>query len=558
MKRTTTMTTMKKTIAFGALLLSVGVKAQLEEALKLTDKEQFEKAGALYKAAIAAAPTSGEAWFHMGENYWYDDNRDSALICYRKGAEVNPRLPLNHIGIGKALQTQGDQASANAKFAEALSLIEEKSNKFSKPVKGVAYRELAEAVASGSTPDFATATTHLAKAETLNPNDIEIFILRGDLAVLNDIRNGPTVAVAEYNKAINLQGTNPKPLTKKAIMYHRSGRNPTAAIEEYTKAIGFDANYAPAYRGRAEAYFSNKDYDKATADYNKYLELNSGNKSARVRYAQFLFLVKKYDESLKLIDELEASGVDNNALNRIKGYDLVELGDTVRAIPALDKYFEKQPADLVIPGDLYYYGKALGLLRKDSMAGEKMLEAARMPRSEPEYYDEAAKAFKKAKAYGREADALYEGLKANDQPKANDFFYLGHAAIRAKNHTLADSVWTVYIQRNEKAYQGHLGRARAQVGMDTARTTWQAKPFYEEVLRRMKPEEIEKSKVDAEEAYFYLGFYYYDKEKNIPMAKCFMEKVKAINAGTANTQIANNMLGRNDMKDVTPADCTIQ
>ncbi|QQR84934.1 MAG: hypothetical protein IPJ76_09900 [Flavobacteriales bacterium] len=549
---------MKKTIAIGTMLLSMGVQAQLEEAIKLTDKEQFEKATAQYKAAITAAPTSGEAWFYMGENYWYNDKRDSALTCYRKGAEVNPRLPLNHIGIGKALRTQGDQASANAKFAEALSLIEEKTNKFSKPVKGVAYRELAEAVASGSTPDFATANTHLAKAETLNPSDIEIFILRGDLAVLNDIRNGPTVAVAEYNKAINLQGTNPKPLTKKAIMYHRSGRNPTAAIEEYNKAIGFDANYAPAYRGRAEAYFSNKDYDKATADYNKYLELNGGNKSAQVRYAQFLFLVKKYDESLKLIDELEGQGVENNALNRIKGYDLVELGDTVRAIPALDKYFGKQPPDLVIPGDLYYYGKALGLLRKDSLAGEKMLEAARMPRSEPEYYDEAAKAFKKGKAYGREADALYEGLKANDQPKANDFFYLGHAAIRAKRHNLADSVWTVYIQRNEKAYQGHLGRARAQVGMDSTRTTWQAKPFYEDVLRRMKPEEIEKSKTDAEEAYFYLGYYYYDKEKNIPMAKCFMEKVKAINAGTANTQIATNMLGRNDMKDLTPADCTVQ
>ena len=78
-----------------------------------------------------------------------------------------------------------------------------------------------------------------------------------------------------------------------------------------------------------------------------------------------------------------------------------------------------------------------------------------------------------------------------------------------------------------------------------------------EVVRRMKPEEIEKSKVDAEEAYFYLGYYYYAQEKNLPMAKCWMEKVRDLNAGTNNTKIGSDMILTKEMKDLAPADCTL-
>ena len=412
---------MKKTIILcAASVFTLSASAQLQEAMQLTDKEQFEKATGLYKAAIAAAPTSGEAWYHMGENYWYNDRRDSAEAAYRKGAEVNPRFPLNHIGLGKVLQGKGNKAEAQAKFTEALALTEDKANKFSKPVKSLAYRETAEALAIGKEPDYTTALVHLAKAEELNPTDIEIFILRGDIAAAKDPRTGATEAVAEYKKAIDLQGMNPKPLTKKAIMYHRSGRNPVAAIEEYTKAITNDAAYAPAYRGRAEAYFSNKEYDKATADYQKYLELNRGNVSARVRYAKFLYLIGKYTESLGEIASLKAAGVQDNTLTRIEGYDHTATGDYYSALAAMEEYFELQPKEQVIPDDFEVMGKIYEGLAKsagdstavsmgslptgnlDSLAAEMCLICVRMDRDKVELYTDAANMFRKAKRYDQE------------------------------------------------------------------------------------------------------------------------------------------------------------
>ncbi|MFZ1687988.1 MAG: tetratricopeptide repeat protein [Flavobacteriales bacterium] len=589
---------MKKTIIlFAASAITINLNAQLQEAIALTDKEQFEKATGLYKAAVAAAPTSGEAWYFMGENYWYNERRDSAEACYRKGVEVNPRFPLNHIGLGKVLQnkdgTTGTHAQATVgsggtsasvgmgsnmteaqrQFEEALVLIEDKTNKFSKPVKSLAYRELAEALVSCKEPNYTTALAHLAKAEELNPTDIEIFILRGDILAKKDPRTGPTEAVAEYKKAIDLQGMNPKPLTKKAVMYHRSGRNPVAAIEEYTKAITNDPAYAPAYRGRAEAYFSNKEVDKATADYEKYLELNKGSVSARVRYAKFLYLVGRYSESLTEINAVKATGLDDNSLRRIEGYNLSASGDYVKALEVMEEYLSQQPDDLEIPSDWEVMGKIYEGLAKqvgegtittgglptgnlDSLAAEFCLMCVRVDRDRVDLFTNAAQLFRKTKQYDKEVQVWKEKIATGDV-KANDWFFLGGAANRAKQFNLADSAWTKYIERNDKAYQGYLGRARANVGLDTAKTTWQAKPFYEEVVRRMKPEEIEKNKVDAEEAYFYLGYYYYSKEENLPMAKCWMEKVRDLNAGTNNTKIGSDMILRKEMKDLAPADCTL-
>ncbi|MBK9193554.1 MAG: hypothetical protein IPO17_00905 [Flavobacteriales bacterium] len=565
---------MKKSIILcAAAVVSLKLSAQLQEATQLTDKEQFEKATSLYKVAIAAAPTSGEAWFYMGENFWYNERRDSAEICYRKGAEVNPRFPLNHAGIGKALRAKDNVTEAQAEFTEALAMAEDKTNKFAKPAKSLAYREVAEAMSVGKNPDFVTAMAYLAKAEELNPSDIEIFILRGDMSVAADPRSGPTQAVAEYNKAINLQGLNPKPLTKKALMYHRSGRNPAGAVEEYTKAIANDAAYAPAYRGRAEAHFSLKQYDQATADYEKYLELNKGSVSARVRYAKFLYLIGKNNESLAEITALKATGLNDNSLRRIEGYNLAAAGNYVQALEVMEEYLSEQPDDLEIPSDWEVMGKIYEGLAKqvgegtittgglpsgnlDSLAAEMCLICVRVDRDRPDLYLNAANLFKKAKRYDKEVEVWQEKIAAGEA-KANDYFYLGSAANRAKMFPLADSAWTSYIERNSKTYDGYLGRARANVGMDTARTTWQAKPFYEEVVKHLTPENIEKKKVDVEEAYFYLGYYYYTQEKNLPLAKCWMEKVRDLNAGTANTKIGSEMLLRNEMKDLAAADCTL-
>lgn len=540
--------------AFGAV---VGAQAQtVAEAIALTESERFEKAGTTLRSLLAASPTDGEAWFYLGENYFENDREDSAAYCYNKGVEVNPRQPLNYAGQGKVLWVKGQRDQAAAKFTEAIGIAMDKANKFTKKLQAQTQREVAEGYASGNSKDLAKAMAAVDAAIALDATDPEAFILKGDIMW----EQNPTDAsqpVALYKKASDLRTTSAKPVARRGLVYHRA-RNFDAAIAEYDKAIGIEPGFAPAYRGRAEAYFGKRDFAKAKADYDEYLKLNSGSQSAMVRYAQFLYLVQDYKQSLDLIAKLQAAGVDNNTLLRIKGYDQVELKDSANAMATLDAYFAKQPQEKVVPSDLQYYGRAVALMGNDSLAGEKIMAAAAMPNADPDLYLEAGSYFQKAKLFDR-AVLAYQAKTNSSKVVVNDWYYLGGAAQKAEQYEVADVAWTKYTERQQNIYQGYLGRARANVGLDPEKTTWQARPFFEDALRRMKPEDIAgKAAKDAEEAMFYLAFYHYYGSKDLPAAKCWFQKVKELNTGTERTKQSSDMLLSKELKDVPAATCELQ
>lgn len=547
-----------KTLILASAMLAVSSVSQaqtpLGEAAKLIENERFEQATAAIRTILSKEPTNGEAWFLLGENYFHNEKLDSANAAYKKGVEVNPLMPLNAVGLGKVFQATGKQVEAKAAFEAAIAKAIDKSSKTAKPMQASVYRESAEGLVYGPVKDPATALTYIEKAIVLDPAEPENYIVKGDALFEANPRDA-SEPMANFKKAADMKATSAKPVAKKGFVYYRA-KNYDASISEYDKAASIDPLYAPTFRGRAEAWFMKRDFTKAKADYDNYLQLNKGNVSASVRYAQFLFLVQNYKESMDLIQKLEASGVDNNVLTRIKGYSMVELGDTVNAVPTLEAYFAKQPQDQVVSTDLKYYGRAVALMGNDSLAGEKLLAAAAMPNADPELFMEAGSFFQKAKMFNK-AVVAYQGKTRSSKVAVNDWYYLGGAANKAKEFQVADDAWTQYIAKQPNVYQGYLGRARANVGLDPDKTTWQARPFFEDVIRKMKPEEMTKSLSDLEEAYFYLAFYNYYSTKDLPAAKCWFEKVKAVNAGTANTKVANDMLLSKELKDVKPAACEL-
>lgn len=560
---------MKTLLTIGLACAALGAAAQLPEAIKLTDNEQFEKAATAFQRIVKADPNSGEAWFYMGENYFDNDRSDSAGAAYRKGIEVNPNYPLNYAGLGKVLREQGKDSEAQAQFNRATEVVELKANRSSKAQIAATYREEAEGLLAGQSPDYAAALALVQKAIDLYPKDAEAYILKGDALFDQNPRDG-SAPLENYKKAMELDALSAKPVARKAFMYYRA-KNFPSSIEEYTNAITLDPGYAPAYRGRAEAWFMARDFDKATADMNKYLQLNTGNTSARVRNAQFLFLVKKYDQSLSEIQALENEGVKNMTLKRLKAFDLEEKGEYAAADSAMQAYFAEQPAEKVISLDYEYQGKIYQGLAKatqadsmsmaapyDSLAAGMYLKAARMDPAKDYLFLEAAKAYTDAKAYGKAVSAMQDKVKGG-QAEVNDWYYLGAMANRAKAYQTADSAWAMYISKQPNIYQGYLYRARSQAGMDTAEVkSWTAKPYYEEVINKMKPGEQDAHKADLEEAYNYMGLYYlYNKaDMDRPKAKCWFEKVSTLNAGTSITQQVNNtFLKMKELKDVTPSEC---
>ena len=540
-----------------AFAVGSGVQAQtVAEAIALTESERFEKAGTTLRSVLSASPTDGEAWFYLGENYFENDREDSASYCYTKGVEVNPRQPFNHVGMGKVLWVKGQRDEAMAKFTEAITIATDKANKFPKKLQAQTHREVAEGYASGNNKDLVKAMAAVDAAIALDATDPEAYILKGDIMW----EQNPTDAsqpIALYKKASDLRTTSAKPIARRGFVYHRA-KNYDAAIAEYDKAIGIEPGFAPAYRGRAESYFGKRDFQKAKADYDEYLKLNSGSQSAMVRYAQFLYLVQDYKPSLELIDKLQAAGVENNTLMRIKGYNQVELKDSANAMATLDAYFAKQPQDKVVPSDLQYYGRAVALMGNDSLAGEKIMAAAAMPNADPDLYMEAGTYFQKAKRFDR-AVAAYQAKTNSSKVAVNDWYYLGGAAQKAGQYEVADMAWTKYIEKQPTIYQGYLGRARANVGLDPEKQTWQAKPHFEEALRMMKPEDITgKASKDAEEAMFYLAFHHFYGSKDMATAKCWFQKVKDLNTGTERTKQSSDMMMSKELKDVAAGTCELQ
>lgn len=576
---------MKKTVLTPtALVLALSAVAQtpLAEAIKLTDREQFERAAAAYKQILASSPNDGAVWFHFGENYYRNERNDSAEYCYRQGTRVNPRYPLNHAGLGKVHMERSASAEAIAMFNEAVAMADDKTNKYGKEMRGAAYREVARGYGTGRNPDLTAGMQWLERALALTPADPECFLVKGDLLLASGAFDA-SAAVEAYKKAGELLPGSARPIALKAVMYYRA-RSYDASIAEYDKAISTDPGFAPAYSGRGDVYFRQKQYDKALADYNKYLELNAGSLVARTRYAKALYLAGKYTECLDEITKLQAAGVKDNVLKRLEGYSLCEKNDFHNALARMQEYFAAQPAEKVLADDHEIMGRIYAGLAKeapvppipptngamippvppttgpnlDSLAAEHYLKAARMDKSKNELFTEAGKAFTKAKMHAQALAAYQEKVAATGKAKADDWYYIGGAAQKAKRYSTADSAWAAYIEKAPDLYNGYLGRARANVSIDSTKTTWQAKPFYEDVIRKMKPEEQAKKKVELEEAYFYLGFHAFTKEKDMGAARCWFEKLKELNAGTSNTKTGSDMLLTKELKDVAAKDCTLQ
>ena len=82
-----------------------------------------------------------------------------------------------------------------------------------------------------------------------------------------------------------------------------------------------------------------------------------GNRAARVRYAKFLFIAKKYDEAIAEITSLQTSGSTDATLKRLLGYALEEKGDFENAKSAMDAYFVEQVQERIISTDYEYMAK---------------------------------------------------------------------------------------------------------------------------------------------------------------------------------------------------------
>ncbi|HEX8515232.1 MAG TPA: tetratricopeptide repeat protein [Bacteroidia bacterium] len=491
----------------------------LNDAIKLTNSEQFEKADAAFKTLTQGQPNNGEFLFYYGENFFKNDQPGKANEQYQKAVDVNATNPFGYIGLGKVQWYNGKQAEAKANFYKATTLAAGKN-------VNVLLR-ISEAYTNAETKNLPEAITLLTQAAKLDPKNPEVYILTGNVYLE---QNEGTKAIENYEKAGALDPKSPLALLRQGQVWNRA-KNYTLAIDTYKKALKIDSTFAPAYREMAEIYLRAGQFTNAAYNAKRYLDLNK-DCSAQGRYAGILFEAKQYKESVTAAQEAQACDTNNIYINRYLAFAQYEAGDYPNGLMNSDVFFRKlNPNVKVLPKDYEYRAKLLSKNGKDSLAIIDYKKALELQPEKVELNADIANSYIKMKKYP-EAIAAYKLKIATGKTNANDQFGLGRAYYFAKDYVNADSAFMKIIESQPELGTGYFWRARVNSQLDPKSETGAAKPFYEQFISKVKPEEMEKNKKDLIEAYNYLAAFYAAK-KDCPNVKVYMQKVLDIDPSNA-------------------------
>lgn len=508
-----------KKIILGIVIVSYSlVGAQtLNDAIRMTENEQFESAGKVFEKLISAEPTNGNNYYYSGENYFKNDMSGKAKEMYQKGIEVNPNNALNYVGLGKIQYAQGNITDANANFFKAKTISQSKS--------AVVLMEIADVYINADLKKITDAITLLTQASALEPKNPEIYTLMGD-AYLE--QNDGNMAIANYERALGLDKKFTKAILREGKLYSRA-KNYNLALDYYNKAINIDSTFAPAFRERAELRFRAGQSDRAAADYQKYLKLND-NLSARIRYASFKFVSKDYKTAIEEINAIQKKDTSDINLYRLLGYSYYETGDYVNGAINMNKFFMKAAAagKKLLPSDYEYLGKNLVKSGKDSVGTINLLKAIQMDTTKTDLYSDIASGCLKQKNYPC-AIMYYEKKIASSKDKiggANDYYGIGRAYYFSKDYVKGDSAFAQLTRMQPNLAAGYLWRARCNIQFDPDSKKGLANPYYEKFVEKIGAD-IEKNKSDLILAYEYLGYQCMLK-KDFPKAKETWNKLKEI------------------------------
>lgn len=334
--------------------VSFGNAQDIAQVKKAIDAEQYENAKSMLKSILKTSPINGRANFMLGNVYLIQTETDSAKIAYQKGLAGTDGARLNYIGLGVIDLDNGDAVAAEANFALAL--------------KDTKKKDVEELIAIGraytysTKPNFKKAIEVLNKAKAINPNDANVQLALGDAYDRDKNQNDAYVA---YRNAFQIDPTLLRAKMQLGVLL-KGAKSYDEAIKSFNEVIAINPSYGPVYRELAETYYkwgrnkpskSEEYMQTAIKYYEKYMSLTDHSLDSRMRYADFLVLVKDYKalevEANKMIEMDKV----NPRIFRYLGYSAYENGNADLAIKSLESYIGN-PKNKIIAKDYFYLGAA--------------------------------------------------------------------------------------------------------------------------------------------------------------------------------------------------------
>lgn len=456
----------------------------LQNAIKLTDSEQYASADKELRDLIKADASKPEYYYFLAENFSERKEIDSALVYLKIAATKDASLPFTILTQGKIKLLEKDLNNGKLLFDQVLALNKKNAD---------LYRVATKALLDSDSKLYDEAIAYIDRAIELDPKNEDNYLLKGDALMLRS-SSSVNEAIKNYNFVLGINPTSARGLVRIAKIYVRlkSSSSDSSANAYFMEAQSIDPNYAPAYREHAELLMSANKIKRALENWKKYLEINN-SLEARYRYTTTLFLGKQYCEVIAEGVNLNNNGFSNFYVDRMLMSSYAECTtdkeNASKGMLVSDAFFNKVPKEKIIASDYKYRAQLLVATGKDSLAINELNKGLELElKNKAEYLILIAKAYTKLKKHDKAIE--YYELKAKDANlNATELFDLGRAYYSAKKYQLADTTFGKLNAAAPNYTPGFYWKGNASYQLDPKNEKWLAKPHYEKAFYMVKPEE---------------------------------------------------------------------
>ena len=508
-------------ILMANILFAQGIK----EGRQFLTRERYQSAESVFQQLLAKDPNNTEAAYWLGQTYLDGDrayiDTAAAKALYQKTLQANPNDALIMVGMGQIDIMEGNKDAAKNKFEAAINNTKKKN------LPDILYA-VGRANIEPKGGDIMYGIDKLKQATDKDKKNAELYNEIGlGYWKLHDGGN----ATSNFQTALSID-----PADAMASFYigrifetQGYGQEPIY-MRYYQDAIREDPAYAPVYYWLYTYYYS-RDVNKAAEYLNKYIA-NADNDSRNCyAKASLLFVSKKYQESINQADGcIDSTGNKSDPnLFGLKGYAYNEMGDSLKAKAAFEKFFAVANPDKIGPNDYKTYGQILLKIPGQEEAGANYINKAialdTIPANKIKYAKDVAQSLASDKKYSEAGKWYGRVLKLDSSYGKTDLFYAGYNDYLGGNYVTSDSIFKIYQKKfPEDVYGWYLG-AHAEEAIDTAETGM-AKPLYEKVIAigdTTQDKAAIKDKLVP--SYRYMVAYYYNLRHQVDSAIMYNNKI---------------------------------
>jgi len=289
-------------------------------------QKEYDIAIENYKQAIAIDANDVYEYRMIGLIYYYQEEYNNAIKWYKKALEIDNKYVYTYNDLGNIYKQKKEYEKAIKWYKKANTINDKYIS---------AYQNLGNLYKLQDKYD--ESILNYKKVIELDDKYISAYNSLGIIYIWKK----------EYDKAIEYFNKVKKIDSGLAYVYINLGycfsqkESYDEAISLYQKSIELKPKYELAYYNMGKTYTNKGDYDKAIESYQKAIELNPKDFWNLYHYAKTLLIINKYNDSLKVINDILVLDDYLEFIENITHYFLLLLAK--QQPQRLDKLFKEYP-----------------------------------------------------------------------------------------------------------------------------------------------------------------------------------------------------------------------